>query len=1018
MTFNLGSGYQVVAGTTYALQINSDTNGLNLQVDTTGTYPRGCYLSANDAQSWWNTHNNAWDIWFEEWGGSGSVTPAPPLTITTPSPLPDGKVGVDYSQTLTAAGGVAPYTWSTPFGMPAGLSLNATTGVISGTPTIPDSGLITFKVTDSASNTATKMLSMTFLPSGTWGLFENYHATQDNTGMGLHAAQTFSPLATHTLTQIKLKIFNAGATGYVMVSLRAVDASNIPVPTGLNLVTSSPVAVSSIPSGWNIVTFNMGGGYQVVAGMTYAIQINSDTNGLNLQVDTSGTYPRGCYLSANDAQSWWNDHNNAWDIWFEEWGGSGSIPTNTITASAGQGGSITPSGTITVNKGANQAFTIAPNSGYVIANVLVDGTSAGPVTSYSFSNVTANHSISASFSAIPTSNQSNPYGTVYNFNLLFYSITGTTGRVDTTIKKVVVLPNGNLQFVFEWTAPSPTDIYKQPDVGNTNMYVTDEFGVRYDFVDWGGGAAQFLRFYSNSLNQTGWYLCPGPTNGAKSFVFHDDDQGKQSPPLTLTGGTALTGPGGYELPNFFVTANASYGGYIIPSGLALVRPFSTYNFTLIPYPVYHVKDIKVNGVSIGGVSNYTFQNVTQNYTIFAEFALDEPTPAVVTVAASNVTRTSAVLVGNLTSLGNVAALYVGFDWGALGDAGHQEVYVANTNSTGTFSLKLDGLQPNTAYSFKAIAKVDGGFGGSSWSTTGSQVTFNNTDVIAPGQVTNLAAVDITATWITLNWTAPGDNGYEGTATTYDIRYFNAPINNLNWDIATRIIDGLLPASTGSPQTLTVYGLSPDSTYYFALKTADLDHNWSVISNVATGRTPAADAMLTLDISVDGNGTVIYPGVGKLGPYYPKQRINILAVPELGNAFVGWTGNVQAIADPNQANTTIIMDGNYTISAVFVPVVTVLTLNATDIGRNTTVSCNLYSMLSATRALIYFEWGVDTNYGNTIVLGEVTTPGIYSMILYNLRPDTTFHYRVVAVCPGVGSAFGADMTFTTPSYPYN
>ncbi len=34
-------------------------------------------------------------------------------------------------------------------------------------------------------------------------LYENYYAVQDNTGMGLHAAQTFSPLATHTLTQIK-----------------------------------------------------------------------------------------------------------------------------------------------------------------------------------------------------------------------------------------------------------------------------------------------------------------------------------------------------------------------------------------------------------------------------------------------------------------------------------------------------------------------------------------------------------------------------------------------------------------------------------------------------------------------------------------------------------------------------------------------------------------------------------------------------------------------------------------------
>ncbi len=72
----------------------------------------------------------------------------------------------------------------------------------------------------------------------------------------------------------------------------------------------------------------------------------------------------------------------------------------TITASAGTGGSISPSGPVSVSQGASQTFTITPNTGYSIADVKVDNTSVGAVTSYTFSNVTAAHTIQASFSPI------------------------------------------------------------------------------------------------------------------------------------------------------------------------------------------------------------------------------------------------------------------------------------------------------------------------------------------------------------------------------------------------------------------------------------------------------------------------------------------------------------------------------------------------------------------------------------------------------------------------------------------
>jgi hypothetical protein len=75
------------------------------------------------------------------------------------------------------------------------------------------------------------------------------------------------------------------------------------------------------------------------------------------------------------------------------------VVNTTITATAGAGGSITPSGAVSVPSGADQSFTIAADACYSIADVLVDGVSVGAVPSYTFHGVTANHTIAASFAA-------------------------------------------------------------------------------------------------------------------------------------------------------------------------------------------------------------------------------------------------------------------------------------------------------------------------------------------------------------------------------------------------------------------------------------------------------------------------------------------------------------------------------------------------------------------------------------------------------------------------------------------
>lgn len=82
------------------------------------------------------------------------VITGPVLSITTTSPLPNGSVGQAYSQTLVASNGTPPYQWTAGSGVPPGLTLNPSTGAITGTPTTVGNYSFQVSVTDSANNAA------------------------------------------------------------------------------------------------------------------------------------------------------------------------------------------------------------------------------------------------------------------------------------------------------------------------------------------------------------------------------------------------------------------------------------------------------------------------------------------------------------------------------------------------------------------------------------------------------------------------------------------------------------------------------------------------------------------------------------------------------------------------------------------------------------------------------------------------------------------------------------------------
>ena len=102
---------------------------------------------------------------------------------------------------------------------------------------------------------------------------------------------------------------------------------------------------------------------------------------------------------------------------------------------------------------------------------------------------------------------------------------------------------------------------------------------------------------------------------------------------------------------------------------------------------------------------------------------------------------------------------------------------------------------------------------------------------------------ITETSITLTWTAPGDDSLTGQATRYDLRRSLAAISTLaDFQAATPVSGVSSPAPAGSTESAVAAGLTPNTTYWFALRTVDEAGNWSGLSNIVSGSTlPSSDA---------------------------------------------------------------------------------------------------------------------------------------------------------------------------------
>ncbi|MGA8672643.1 MAG: putative Ig domain-containing protein [Terracidiphilus sp.] len=192
-----------------------------------------------------------------------SSAPAP-LAITTTS-LPNGQDGNAYSATLAATGGTTPYNWSVSSGtLPAGLSLNAATGAITGTPTATTSATpLTFIVSDSSLPVQTKSINLALTIYLSNGL--SVSVSPQNAGLTVTQTLSLTPTTTDS-AGVNWSVTGSGCSGAACGTLSSATSLTgvavtytAPGTAGVYTITASSVTNNSIAAAATIGVTDLAG---------------------------------------------------------------------------------------------------------------------------------------------------------------------------------------------------------------------------------------------------------------------------------------------------------------------------------------------------------------------------------------------------------------------------------------------------------------------------------------------------------------------------------------------------------------------------------------------------------------------------------------------------------------------------------------------------------------------------------------------------------------------------------------
>ena len=299
-----------------------------------------------------------------------------------------------------------------------------------------------------------------------------------------------------------------------------------------------------------------------------------------------------------------------------------------IEATSSMGGSIDPAGIVSVSWGDDQGFTMTASGGYDLIDVEVDGSSVGALTSYVFENIQSDHTIHAVYGqkayVISASVRPSETGDVSGTGTFAHGaevhlqatpLEGYRFRNWTEGGQVVLEGNQVASADYTFKALS--------DRALTANFALMEYTVSVDVIPDDGGFINGIGVYNHGQTAS------LEAHAADGFEFQ---YWKEDGEVLTEDGVVVSSTYSFKVENhrhfeahfspmeFLIHAAASAGGTIEPSGTIPVSFGQSRSFFIMPDEGYYIADVEVDGLGVGAVASYTFDDVSSDHDIYALFA--------------------------------------------------------------------------------------------------------------------------------------------------------------------------------------------------------------------------------------------------------------------------------------------------------------------------------------------------------------------------------------------------------------
>ena len=613
--------------------------------------------------------------------------------------------------------------------------------------------------------------------------------------------------------------------------------------------------------------------------------------------------------------------------------GDGTITANfainqyTVTVSSGGHGTVNPSGDQTVNHGGTLSVTATPEVGYhfvdwtVTGGVTVtDGDETGEFTVTGTGTVTANFEINQYTVTVSSGGHGtvNPSGdqTVNHGSTLSVTATPEVGYhfVDWTVTGGVSVTDGDETGEFTITGTGTI----QANFAINQYTVTVSSGGHGTVNPSGDQTVNHGSTLSvTAAPEVGYHFVDWTVTGGV-IVTDGDETGE----FTITG--AGTIQANFAINQYTVTVTSGGHGTVNPSGDQTVNHGSTISVTATSEAGYHFVDWTVTGGVIVTDGDETGEfTVTGTGTIQANFSMNQYTVTVSSGGHGTVNPSGDQTVNHGGTLSVTATAEVGYifvNWTVTGG-----VAITDGNATGQFAITDNGtITANFTNDISILTMAGNPVG------TGTTIPALGDTIVIRGTVVSIKAIP-TVGCCFVNWTGDGiaDPGDQNTTITVDGNK-TVTANFVDVDTLTMIVNPLEGGRTvpavgdtivAKGSVVPIKAMAEEGYRFLNWSGSGISDvgSWNTTITVDGSRTATALFELipyyTLSMAVDpaGGGSTV-PAVGDTS-VLDGSVIDIRALPAVGYSFINWTGT--GIASPSNANTTVTVDGDKTVTANFV-----------------------------------------------------------------------------------------------------